>query len=82
MPNPTPVLENYTQELLCDFDIHTDHLISASRPGLIIINNKKKNENLQNCGRCCPGCPHNKTEKKCEKKDKYLDLARKLKKTM
>ena len=40
--NPAPVLENDTHKLLWDFDIHTDHLISARRPDLIIINKKKK----------------------------------------
>ena len=42
MHNPAPVLENNTHKLLWDFDIHTDHLISARRPDLIIINKKKK----------------------------------------
>ncbi len=51
MHNPAPVLENNTHKLLWDFDIHTDHLIPARRPDLIIINKKKqkKRENLQNC---------------------------------
>ena len=55
-------------------------IITARRPDLIIINKKKKKkkENLQNCRL---GWPQNKTEK-CEKKDKYLDLDRELKKTM
>ena len=42
MHNPAPVLENDTHKILWDFDIHTDHLISARRPDLIIINKKKK----------------------------------------
>ena len=42
MHNPAPVLENDIHKLLWDFDIHTDHLISARRPDLIIINNKKR----------------------------------------
>ena len=62
MHNPTSVLENHTHKLLWDFDIQTDQLISARRPHLIIINNKK--ENLQNCGLYCPGWPQNKTERK------------------
>ena len=53
MHNPASVLENDTEKQLWDFDLQTDHLISARRPDLIIINKK---ENLQNCG------PHNKTE--------------------
>ena len=48
MHNPAPVLENDTHKLLWDLDIQTDHLISARKPDLIIINEK---ENLQNC---CP----------------------------
>ena len=39
MHNPAYVLENDSHELLRDFDIQTDHLISARRPDLIIINN-------------------------------------------
>ena len=42
MHNPAPVLENNTHKLLWDFDIQTDHLISATRPDLIIINQKKR----------------------------------------
>ena len=42
--------------------------------------NQQKKENLQNCGFCCPGWPQKKTES--EKKDKYLDLARELKKKL
>ena len=44
MHNPVPVLENETYKLPLDFDIHPDHLISARRPDLMIINNKKKRE--------------------------------------
>ena len=44
MPNPAAVLENDTLKLLRDFDIQMDHLISARRPDLIIINNNKKKE--------------------------------------
>ena len=40
--NPAPVLENNTHKLLWDFDIHTDHLISARRSDLIIINKQKR----------------------------------------
>ena len=44
MHNPASVLENDTHKLVWGFDIHTDHMISARRPDLIIINNKKKRE--------------------------------------
>ena len=64
MHNPPPVLENDTHKLLWDFDKQTDHLISARRPDLIIINKKKKKkENLQNFRLCCSGKPQNKTER-------------------
>ena len=39
MPNQF-VLENDTHELVWDFDIQTDILISAKRPDLIISNQK------------------------------------------
>ena len=42
--------------------IQPDQLISARRPNLIIINKKKK-RNLQNCGLCCPSWQQNKTER-------------------
>ena len=47
MHNPASVLENDIHKPLWDFDIHTDHPISARRPDQITINKKK--ENLQNC---------------------------------
>ena len=59
-----PVPENNTHKLLWDFDIQTDHRISARRPDLTIISKKKKKEeNLQNCRLCLPGWPQNKTER-------------------
>ena len=67
-----------THKLLWDFDIHTDHQISARRPDLIIINKKKK--------RICKivdfavPVDHRIKMKECEKRGKYLDLARELKK--
>ena len=42
MHNPAPVLGNDTHKLLWDFDIHTDDLISARRPDLIIITKKRE----------------------------------------
>ena len=42
MHNKASVLENDTHNLLWDFDIHTDHLISARRPDLVVINRKNK----------------------------------------
>ena len=40
--NPESVLENETQKLLWDFEIQTDHLISARRSDLVIVKKKKK----------------------------------------
>ena len=74
MHNPAPVQENDTHKLLWDSDIQTDHLISARRPDLIIINKKKKRKKI------CKIVDHRIKLKECEKKDKYLDLARELKK--
>ena len=58
--NPALVLENDTYKLQWDFDIQTDHLISARRPGLKIINKKEK---LQNYRLSCLGRAQNKTER-------------------
>ena len=81
MHNPAPVLENNTHKLLWDFDIHTDYLISARRPDLI-INKKKKKKKKRTCKIVDFAVPadHRIKLKECEKKDKYLDLARELKK--
>ena len=40
--NPESVMENETHKLLCDFDIQTDHLISARRTNLITVNTKRE----------------------------------------
>ena len=64
-----------------DFDIHTDHLTSARRPDVIIINKKKKKEKKRICKIVdfAVLADHRIKLKECEKKDKYLDLARELK---
>ena len=83
MQNPAPVLENDTHKLLWDFDIQTDHLIPARRPDLIIINKKKKKKKKKK--KICKIvdfavlADHRIKLKECEKRDKYLDLARELK---
>ena len=53
MHNLAPVLENNTHKLLLDFDIHTDHRISATTP-------EQKIEKLQNYRLCWA---QNKTER-------------------
>ena len=77
MHNPAPVLENDTHKLLWDFNIQTDHLIPARRPDLIIIN--KKNRTCKIVEFAVPVDPRINL-KESEKKNKYLDLARALKK--
>ena len=59
--NTASVLMNDTHKLLYDFNIKTDHLISAKRSDLIIINKK---DNLQNCGLCWPDWLQGKIERK------------------
>ena len=71
MHNPAPVLEN--DKLLWDFDIQTDLLISARRPDFIIINQKKKIFKIVDFA---VPADHRIKLKECEKRDKYLDLAR------
>ena len=77
MLNPGPVLENDTHKLLWDLNLQTDQVIPARRPD---NNNQQKNkkENLQNSRLC--STDHRVKLKECEKKDKYLGLARDLKK--
>ena len=78
MHNPAPILKNDTHKLLWDFDIHTDHLILARRPELI-INKKKRTCKIVNFA---VPADHRIKLKECENKDKYFDLARELQKTM
>ena len=77
MHKPESVLENETHKILLDFEIQINHLIQVKRPKLVSINKKKRT-----------GCQVGftitvdyrvKIIKKSEKIDKYLDLARKLK---
>ena len=66
-----------THDLLWDFDIQTDHLISTRRQDLIVINKKKKRK----CKFVDFAEPanHRIKLKECEKKDKYHELAREFK---
>ena len=51
MHNTESVLENEMLKILWDFDIQMDHLITARRPDLFTVNNKK--ENFANSKLCC-----------------------------
>ena len=64
-------------KLLWDPDVHTDHLISARKPDLIIINKKKRTCKIVDFS---VPAGHRIKLKECAKKDKYIDLARELKK--
>ena len=75
--NPAPVLENDTHKFLWEFGIQTDHLILARRADPIIINQIKTSYKIFNFA---VPADHRIKLKECEKKDKYLDLARELKK--
>ena len=79
MHNPAPVRENELHKLLWDFNIQTDHLIPARKPDLIIINNNKKKRICKILDIAVPA-DHRINLKECANKDKYLDLARELKK--
>ena len=74
MHNPAPVLENDTHKLLWDFNIQTDHLIPVRRPDLIIINQNKKR--ICKIVNFAVPANHRINLKECDKKDKYLHLAR------
>ena len=73
---------NDSHKLLWGFNIQTDHLISARRPDLIIINNNNNNKKKRICKIIDFAVPadHRINLKESEKKDKYLNLARELKK--
>ena len=58
----------------------TDHLISARRPVLIIIKKKKKKKRICKIVDFAVPADYRIKLKECEKKDKYLDFARELKK--
>ena len=70
MYNPESVQENETHKLLWDFEIEIDHLMSARRLDLIIINKERE---------FVPG-DHREQLKESEMKDKYQKLTCELKK--
>ena len=74
MHNPTSVLENDTRKLQWYFDIQTDHLISVRQPDLIKISKKWELVDFD-----FP-VDHWVKSKENEKKGKYLNFAKDLKK--
>ena len=77
MQKSEPVLVNDTQRILWNFEVQTDHLIPARRPNLVLIDNKKRNCHLVDFA---VQADHRVKMKESEKIDKYLDLARELRK--
>ena len=77
--DPASVLENDTHKLLWDLDIQTDHLITARRPDLLVINKKARTCKIVDFA---VQADYRIKLKESEKKDKYQDLGRVLKKTM
>ena len=77
MLNTAPVVENDTHKLLRNFNIQTDHPIPARRPDLIIINEKKKICKIVDFA---VQAENRINLKECAKKDKYIDVAREVKK--
>ena len=66
MQNPESVLENEMQNILCDCEMQTDHLISTRRPHLVIVKKKKKKkkDDLLNSKLCLPGRRQSKNKRK------------------
>ena len=78
MDNPTPVLENDKHKLLWDFDLQTDHLILARRPD----KKKSRKKRTYRIVDFAVLVDHWVELNENERMDKYLDLARKLIKTV
>ena len=79
MHNSGSIRVSERHKLLLDLDIETNHLISARRPDLIIINQKKKKITHKIIYFAVPA-DHRAKLKESEKKDMNIDLARELKK--
>ena len=72
-----PLLDNEMQKSHSDFEIKTDLLISARRPDLVIISQKKRTGRILDF---TVSADHRVKLKESQKNGKYLDLARDLKK--
>ena len=64
MHNSESILENEMHKLIWYFEIQTDHLISAKRPDVEIVNQKNPKKNLSNSALCRPNRPQNKIKRK------------------
>ena len=79
MHNPKSVLENDTHKFLRDFEIQTDHLITARRPDILMIN---KNEIICRIVDFFVPADYRVKMRESEKRGKYLYLAMELKKKL
>ena len=77
MYKPKSVRENETHKILWGFEIQMNHLIQARKPNLVSINKKKKNS--LSTGFSIP-VDHRGKIKQNKNINKYMDLARELKK--
>ena len=75
--NSESLLENEMHKLLWDFEIQTDHLISARQPDLTIINKRKRTSRTVDFAVLVD---HWVKFKESKKKNKYINLAWELKK--
>ena len=84
MHNPESVLEHKTNKLLWDFDIQTDHLISARRPDIVIFNpppqKKKRKRRICRIVDFAVPAEHGVKLKESTNKDRYLGITWELKK--
>ena len=81
MHNPESVQENETHQILWDFEIQTDHLISARQPDLVIIKKREGTCKIVDFAvKIVDFAEHRVKLKESEKKANYLDHARELKK--
>ena len=76
--NPAPVLENNTQTPMGHW--HTDESPNLSQETRPYNNQQKKKKRICKIGDFAVPADHRIKLKECEKKDKYLDFARELKK--
>ena len=76
MHNPAPALENDTHNLLWDINNGSPNLGQETRP----YNNQVKKTKISKIVDFAVPADHRIKLKKCEKKDKYIDLASELKK--
>ena len=73
MPKSESILENEKHKIPWDFDIQTDHQISARRLDQVIVNKEQKTCQRVNF---TVSADHRVRLKECIKRDKYLELAR------